>query len=166
MAYNINSHYPSYACAVDLHLELVKVKPVPSLLWIQVVVKVPGRKPKTVESQIGSQQQARRALLIGHAGVAPLPTPVWIRKKKLAQIERNRTEDGDRWRLLPHHVNGLGVSCEAKRVATRGRPKVYRHDYREWAGHPGPDLHPLPERERMREMHVVSGNTLYTTMYV
>ncbi len=40
----------SYAGAVDLHLELVEVEPVPGLLWVQVVVEVPRCKPKTVEA--------------------------------------------------------------------------------------------------------------------
>lgn len=67
-----------HAGAVDLHLELVKVQPVPGLLRVQVVVEVPGRKAEAVEAQVRGQQQARGALLIGHARVAALPAPVLI----------------------------------------------------------------------------------------
>lgn len=68
----------SYAGAVDLHLELVEVQPVPRLLRVQVVVEVPGRKAETVEAQVRGQQERGGALLIGHAGVAALPAPVSI----------------------------------------------------------------------------------------
>lgn len=64
-----------YAGAVDLHLELVEVQPVPRLLRVQVVVEVPGRKAETVEAQVRGQQERGGALLIGHAGVAALPAP-------------------------------------------------------------------------------------------
>lgn len=76
IVFSSGSPDPSYTCAVDLHLELIEVEPVAGLLWVQVVVEVPGRKPKTVEPQIRSQQQTRWALLIGHPGVAALPAPV------------------------------------------------------------------------------------------
>lgn len=64
---------------MDLHLELIKVEPLPGLVWIQVMVKVPCREPKTVEAQVGRQQQTRGALLIGYAGVAALPAPAYNR---------------------------------------------------------------------------------------
>lgn len=82
-----------YTCAVDLHLELIEVEPVPGLLWVQVVVEVPGCKPKTVEPQLRSQQQTRRALLIGHPGVAALPAPACVDwRKKMSKVETHRIE--------------------------------------------------------------------------
>lgn len=60
---------------MDLHLELVEVKPVPGLLRVQVVVEVPGCEPKAVEAQLRSQQETCGALLIGHSWVATLPAP-------------------------------------------------------------------------------------------
>lgn len=138
---------------MDLHLELVEVEPVPGLLRVQIVVEVPGRKPEAVEAQFGSQQQTRRALLIGHPGVAALPAPVRIggkKKKKDAKgwkiVEWSRIEDSEPGLLL-HHVYGLRVLREAEGVAAGGRPKVYRHDNRERTGHPGSDLHPLRNRK-------------------
>lgn len=71
----------SYTSAMNLHLELVKVEPVSSFLRIQVVVAVSCCKAKTVEAQVRGQQQAGRALLIGHAWIPTLPSPVEIGKK-------------------------------------------------------------------------------------
>lgn len=73
---------------MDLHLELIKVEPVPGLLRVQVVVEVPGREPETMKPQLGSQQQTRRALLIGHPGVAALPAPARVGGKKSRHGEK------------------------------------------------------------------------------
>lgn len=134
---------------MDLHLELIEVEPVPGLLRVQVVVEVPGREPETVKPQLGSQQQTRRALLIGHAGVAALPAPARVGggKKKSSRRESGRKErEGEHHRPLLHHVYGLRVLREAERVAAGRGPEVDRHDYGERARHPGSDLHPLSKR--------------------
>lgn len=71
----------SYTCAMDLHFKFIEVEPVLGLLWVQVMIKISSCKPKTVEPQIRRQQQTRRALLIGHSGVAALPAPAWIQER-------------------------------------------------------------------------------------
>lgn len=58
-----------------------------------------------------------------------------------------------KWLLL-HHVYGLWVLCEAEGVAARSCPKVYRHNHREWTGHPGSDLHPLKDRKDPRKWEI------------
>lgn len=78
----------TYTCAVDLHLEFIKVKPVLGLLWIQVMVEISCCKPKTVEPQIRSEQQTRWALLIGHSGVTALPTSAQSRAKLSFRVKR------------------------------------------------------------------------------
>lgn len=46
----------SYTGAVDLHLELVEVKPVSGFLGVQVMVAVSGCKAKTMETEVRGQQ--------------------------------------------------------------------------------------------------------------
>lgn len=70
----------SYASAMNLHFEFVKVEPVSSILRIQIMIAVSCCKAKTVEAQVRGQQQASRALLIGHAWIATLPSPVEIER--------------------------------------------------------------------------------------
>lgn len=68
----------SYTSAMNFHLELVKVEPVSSFFRIQVMVAVSCCKTETVKAQVRGEQQAGRALLIGHTWIPTLPSPVEI----------------------------------------------------------------------------------------
>lgn len=68
---------------VQLHLELLQVQPLLGLVGIQVVVKVPGGIPETVELPLWSQQDGGRSLLVGHPRVASLPSPAAKERQRL-----------------------------------------------------------------------------------
>lgn len=68
----------SYTSAMNFHFEFVKVEPVSGFVRVQVMVAVSCCKAKTVEAQVRGQEQAGRALLIGHAWIPTLPSPVEI----------------------------------------------------------------------------------------
>lgn len=68
---------------VQLHLELLQVQPLLGLIGVQVVVKVPGSIPETVELPLWSQQDGGRSLLVGHPRVASLPSPAVKERQRL-----------------------------------------------------------------------------------
>lgn len=73
----------AYPSDMQLHLELLQVQPLLGLGGIQVMVKVPGCIPKTVEFPLRSQQNGGRSLLVGHPRVAPFPSPATKKRERL-----------------------------------------------------------------------------------
>lgn len=68
---------------MQLHLELLQVQPLLGLVGVQVMVKVPGGIPETVELPLWRQQDGGRSLLVGHPRVASFPSPAAKERQRL-----------------------------------------------------------------------------------